>query len=205
MLPLLEGASGAATAVRSLGSGRIVLLADPSPVRNGSIVEADNARFAVALAGPDGRAVEFVERVATPPGAGLGALPSSWWWVFGGLLLAALTLIAARARRLGPPDLPARELPPPRKIYVDAIAASLARTRSPGESVEPVRALARERVLARGGLATDLDEDGFRAAARSLGLDEDQVRALVAPVTDERGAIDAGRALTKLAPTRTTR
>jgi hypothetical protein len=181
----------------------LVLVADPSPLRNRSIGLADNARFALGLAGATERPVRFVERIASPPGEGLAALPSEWLWAFGGLLLAALALVAARARRLGPPERQARDLPPPRRRYVDAIAASLARTREPSSAAEPLRAAARDRLLLRAGLPRDAGPDRVRAAARSAGLDEEEAEALIAPVAGDRGAIAAGTALAKLARTRT--
>lgn len=127
-LPLL-GAPGQPPAVlrRTLGDGRVLLVADSSPLTNGFLASADNARLALTLPGP-ARPVAFLERVRAGDASGLAALPAAWAWTAGGLAMAALVLIASRARRLGPPDQLARELPPPRRLYVEAIAASLERS-----------------------------------------------------------------------------
>jgi hypothetical protein len=127
-LPLLaEGGEGALAALATPGDGRLVVVADSTPLENERIGAADNAQFALNVAGAPARPVHFVERVRSEPGTGLSTLPVTWLWVFGGLLLAGLCLIAARVRRLGPPEQATRPLPPPRRAYVDAIAAQLAR------------------------------------------------------------------------------
>jgi hypothetical protein len=126
-LPLLGDSRGVLAALATPGAGRLVVVADATPLENELIGAADNAQFALNLAGPPDRPVHFVERVRSDPGEGISALPATWLWVFGGLLLAALCLIAARARRLGPPEQATRPLPPPRRAYVDAMAVQLAR------------------------------------------------------------------------------
>jgi hypothetical protein len=126
-LPLLGDSQGALAALATPGSGRLVVVADATPLQNELIGAADNAQFALNLAAAPDRPVHFVERVRSEPGEGISALPTTWLWAFGGLLLAALCLIAARVRRLGPPGHATRPLPPPRRAYVDAMAAQLAR------------------------------------------------------------------------------
>ena len=129
-------------------AGEIVLVADPSPLQNRLLDEADNATLALALAG-DGPLV-FVEG---PHGygttTGLAALPARFKWALGLLALSALVLIAARWPRLGPPEPPDDPLFPPRRAYVDALAATLARTHDRTAALEAVRSAGRERLARR--------------------------------------------------------
>lgn len=127
-LPLLgDGAGNVLATLATPGSGHLVLLADATPLTNQRIEDGNNAQFALDLAGSPDRPVRFVQASRADPGEGLAALPSEWLWGFGGLVLAGLCLVAARARRLGPPQEVHRALPPPRRAYVDAMAAQLAR------------------------------------------------------------------------------
>jgi hypothetical protein len=140
-LPLLgDGTGNVLAALATPGSGRVVLLADATPLTNQRIEDADNAQFALDLAGSPDRPVRFVEPTRAEPGEGLAALPNEWLWGFGGLVLAGLCLVAARARRLGPPQEAHRALPPPRRAYVDAMAAQLARA---GDREAAARAVAK--------------------------------------------------------------
>jgi hypothetical protein len=141
-LPLLgDGAGNVLAALATPGSGRLVLLADATPLTNQLIEDADNAQFALDLAGSPDRPVRFVEATRAEPGEGLAALPNEWLWGFGGLVLAGLCLVAARGRRLGPPQEAHRALPPPRHAYVDAMAAQLARA---GDREAAARAVAKQ-------------------------------------------------------------
>lgn len=111
------------------GHGTALLLADVSPLQNRLLDEGGNAALGLRLAGPTGRRIVFVESVhGYGLGAGLAALPARWRWTFAGLGLAAVVWLWARAMRLGPPEDAARVLPPPRRAYVEALAATLART-----------------------------------------------------------------------------
>ncbi|HYO61626.1 MAG TPA: DUF4350 domain-containing protein [Actinomycetota bacterium] len=113
-----------------VGEGVITLLADASPLQNRLLDHADNAAFAVALAGEAPRPVVFVESVhGYGPPRGLSAFPAPWRWSFGGFVLAAALWMWSRGRRLGPPEETERVLPPPRRAYVEALAATLARAR----------------------------------------------------------------------------
>jgi hypothetical protein len=129
---------------------------------------------------------------------GLAALPSRWKWTLAGLLLAALAFVASRVRRLGPPEEESRPLPPPRRAYVDAVAAALARTRRPSASAERVRDAARARIARRAGLAGDSSAESLARAAATLGLGEEEAAALARPSagTDE-DLLLAGRALAR--------
>lgn len=121
---------GAPPVRRRIGHGEVLLLADPAPLRNRALAAGDHAALGLQLAGPPARRVAFVESVhGYHEARGLGALPGrlqTCLWLLG---LAALAFLVARGRRLGPPEALARELPPPRRAHVDALAAALARTR----------------------------------------------------------------------------
>ncbi len=127
-LPLLGASGSALLTVANIGPGRVLLLADSSPLQNRYLATADNAALGLALAGAAGRRVMFEEAVhGYGQGTGLAALPVRWKWVLVGLLLAALVGVAARIRRLGPPDPHPAPALPPRRAHVDALALALAR------------------------------------------------------------------------------
>ncbi|HMJ76655.1 MAG TPA: hypothetical protein VK507_11825, partial [Iamia sp.] len=59
---------------------------------------------------------------------GIGAIPGRWRAAAIGLIVATLLGFWSVGQRLGPPEATDRSLPPPRRAYVDALAAALART-----------------------------------------------------------------------------
>jgi hypothetical protein len=195
---VLAGDEGSLLIVRRVGSGRIALLADTSPLQNRLLDEADNAAFALALGGRG--PLTFVESVhGYGPQQGLAALPARFGWALIGLLLAALVFMLARGRRLGPPERERRELPPPRRAYVDSLAATMARGKAREEAVAPVRDEARRRLARRAGLREDAPPEAWLEAARGAGLDEDAARALGGRAEDDEAVVAAGRALAALA------
>jgi hypothetical protein len=190
---VLGGAGRSVVSVVQQGRGRVVLIADASPLQNGLLGDADDAALGLAVAGGEGRPVAFLETVHGYGRArGLAALPWRWRIALGGLLLAGLAWVASRARRLGPPEDEARALPPPRRDYVDAVAAALARARAEADTSARVRAAARERVARRAGLGADPDAAAVARAAERLGLDPGEVAALS---DDDGDLLEAGRAL----------
>jgi len=131
--PLRGARGGSVLLERSLGSGRIELLADASPLQNRLLASADNAQLALDLAGGPARGVVFVESVhGFGQSRGLAALPSSWRLAFALLALAGVLWVLARGRRLGPAEPAHVPSQPPRAAYVEAIALLLRRTRDPG-------------------------------------------------------------------------
>lgn len=197
--PLLSGPGGTLGVERAAGRGKILLLADPAPLQNRLLGQADDAALGVALAGEPARPVAFLESVhGYGRGRGLGALPDRWQWALGGLLLATLMWLAAHARRLGPPELEGRELPPARRVYVDAIAALLARTGRLPEASAGVAAAARERLLRRAALPPDASEEAVARAAERFGLSPEEAQALGGAPQSESEARAAGRALARL-------
>jgi hypothetical protein len=180
------------------GRGRIALLADASPLQNRLLDRADNAAFALALAGAG--PVAFVESVhGYGPARGLAAVPARFGWALIGLALAALCFGVARGRRLGPPEPERRGLAPPRRAYVDSLAATMAKGKQREEAVAPVRAEARRRLAKRAGLTRESDEDAWFAAALEAGLDAEAARALNRRAEDDVTVVATGRALAGLA------
>jgi Domain of unknown function (DUF4350) len=193
----VERSRGALALRRDFGRGEVVLLSDASPLQNRLLASADNAAFGLAVAGPPGRPVLFAESFhGYGEASGLDAVPTRWWWVFGGLFLAAIVLALAQGRRLGPPELPGRALPPARVEFAEALATQLARTRPRGGAVRTVQRLVRERLLRRLRLPADAPEDDVRAAAGARGVDPEIVDAAL--VGSQPDLLAAGRALRKL-------
>jgi hypothetical protein len=194
-LPIVGGADGPIVLLRRVGAGEIALVADPSPLQNRLLDEGDNAALALALAG-DGP-LTFLEG---PHGygnaTGLAALPDRFQWALVLLGLSAIVLIVARWPRLGPPDAEDEPLFPPRRAYVDALAATLARTRDRAAAIEAVRSAGRERLARRAAMPRDANAETWTAAARAAGLTDEEARALQ-DTTDDDG-IAAGRALARL-------
>jgi hypothetical protein len=160
--------------VGNVGRGRIDLLADASPLQNRLLASADNARLGVDLAGA-GRPVVFVESVhGYGVARGLAALPARWWWMFAGLGLAAVAWIASRWRRLGPPSVRGRVLPPARSAYLHGMTNILRRADRPIEVAGLARASARRLAARRTGLAGGAGRQQWLEAARRLGLTDEQ-------------------------------
>lgn len=196
-LPILGTRRDGALVIGSdVGEGRVLLLADASPLQNRLLDEADNARFALDVVGPRANTVYFIEAVhGYGEQGGLAAIPARFKWGLGLFAFAALLLMVARGRRLGPPEIARRALPPPRRAYVDAIGASLARTRDPGTALEPLRAAARERVRRRAGLPQDAPHERVAKAGYELGLTEREAAAAAGLEGTEGDVLAAGAAL----------
>jgi len=197
--PLLGRGRRIVLAGAAIGSGHVLLLADPSPLQNRLLGWADNAALGLALAGAERRPVDFLETYhGYGRGSGLVALPLEWKLLLSGLALSALVYMVARGRRFGPPEQRARDLAPPRHQYVDALGALLVRTHRRDEAVAPVRRRAREALLRRAALPQDAGDDSVLAAARRLGLPDDEASALVQPAATDADVLAVGRALVRI-------
>ncbi len=198
----LGNAEASVLAVAPVGSGRALLLADSSPFQNGYLDRADNARLATALAGAPSRRVLFFESYhGYGRGTGLGAIPPQWRVAILLACLAGLVFMLARIRRLGPPELASRPFAPARREYIDALAATLARTRDRGAALAPVRREIRDRITRRAGQRPDAPDADVGAAAARFGLAKDEVDAFLRsePPFDE---LAIGRALARTATER---
>jgi hypothetical protein len=193
-----EGGTTLVTADRA-GAGSIFFLADTSPLENAYLAEADNAAFALELAGVAGQHVVFVEGVhGYGERRGFGALPTSWRIALGLLALAGVVFAWARARRFGGPDRPARDLPPARAEYVRALAVSLERTHDPEHALAPMQQWARDRIAQAAHLASDASPELLDRAAIALGCDEAERSAVWYPATDDDAALALGRLVARL-------
>jgi Domain of unknown function (DUF4350) len=198
-LPILGEPARALVTVASLGSGLVVLVADSSPLQNHLLASADNAALGLSLAGPADRPVVFDEGVhGYGQSSGLAALPTRWKWALIGLIVAALLIVAARFRRLGPLQRPAPQPLPARRAHVEAIAAALERTGDARSAAGPVREHARSLVARRAALPPGAGARELGEAAIRLGLDSEEAGALTAEDVGADRLLAAGSALAKL-------
>ena len=103
---------------------------------------------------------------------------------------------AASAR----PSPSAATWPPPRRAYVDVLAATMARGRDREEAVAPVRAEARRLLARRAGLgAAGRPGRMARRGARRRASSRAEAQALSGRATDDETVVAAGRALAALA------
>ena len=183
-------------ATRRVGSGHVDFLADSAPLHNGLLGSADNAAFGLALAAPRNRPVEFLESYhGYGAGSGLSALPFAWKLLLFGLGLAALVYMVARGRRFGPPEEEGRSLAPPRREYVDSLAAVVARSKDRDGAVRPVRREARDALLRRASLPRDGD---VRFAAGRLGFTDEDAEALLRSARTDEDVVALGRAAARI-------
>jgi hypothetical protein len=183
--------------------GEVALLSSSDPLINDGIASADNAQFAIDLgrSGGGNRPVLFTESLAVDedPAEGIGALPEGWGPGFAVLILAAMTLVASRLRRLGPPDGDGRTPARPRSDYIDAVARILARRDKLAASAEPVRQAAIAGIARRSGSPPAPGErDKLAAQAELAGVPADEAEALAGPLEDPEDAIRAARALARV-------
>ncbi len=183
----------------SVGQGEIYYLADGSPLENAYLSSGDNAAFALALAGGADRPVVFAEGVhGYGARRGLAAIPDRWKVALVLVGVAALAFVWSRARRFGPPDRVARDLPPARAVYVNAISISLERTRDRAGALAPAQRFARERLVRRAGLGSAADDHALAGAARSFGCTDDEIDALLDPIDNDASILALGRAVARV-------
>jgi hypothetical protein len=194
-LPVVGTNEGALLAVRHVARGTVFLLATSSPLQNRSLDDADNAALGLGIAGERERPVAFAERPhGYSQGTGFAAIPIAARWAIAGLALAALLWLLSRGRRLGPPQLPARELAPPRRAYVEAVASTLARTKMRADAVASLQLATKERIERRTGVRRDAPDDEIVRAAMSIGLSSQEASAIVQRPADDAAVVEVGRA-----------
>lgn len=200
-LPILGADGGVLAVVAGVGPGRLVALADASPLQNRLLARADNAAFGLAAAGGGDRPVLFSEsHHGYGRGTGLDAIPSRWQWAVALGLVAAVLWMWSRGRRLGPPDEVDRVEPPARRAYVEALAAALVRTRQPDVAIAPLQERVRRRLAERTGLPPGVSDEVLRhAATQQLGLASGEVDAVLRPCRTEADVIAVGRVVAALA------
>jgi hypothetical protein len=193
-VPAVGSGRSALAAVAQVGAGRAILLADPAPLLNSRLALRDDAAFALNVAGP-GRPVAFLESVhGFGRASGWGALPGRFKGALVLLALAGAALALARGRRLGPAQPAGRELAPPRAAYAGGLAGALARSGPAADAIAPVVEEARSLLLAPAGSG----DDELLAAARRLGLREDEADAIVHGATTGPAALAAARGLARM-------
>ena len=182
-----------------VGPGEIFFLADPSPMENAYLGRADDAAFALGLAGNASRPVGFAEGThGFGEARGLGAIPTPWKLALLILAGAAVVLAWSRSRRFGPPDRPARDLPPPRAEYVRALAVTLERARNPGAALAPLQQWARLHIARRAHLRSDASPEELDRAAITLGFSEAERAAIWYPPTDDDTTLALGQLVSRL-------
>ena len=182
-----------------VGQGEMYFLADVSPLENFYLGSADNAAFALTLAGDTARPVVFAEGVhGFGESRGWSAIPGRWKVALLLVAAAAVAFAWSRARRFGPPDQESRALAPARAEYVRALSVSLERTHDRRGALAPAQRWARARLIARTGLGPEADDEALVRAARSFGCTAEEVNALLAPVSDDTGVLALGRAIVRV-------
>ena len=182
-----------------VGAGEMFFLADASPLENAYLGTGDNAAFGLALAGDPSRPVVFPEGThGYGASRGLAALPNRWKIALILVALAALAFVWSRARRFGPPDRSARDLPPARAEYVQALSVTLERTHDQAGALLPAQRWARGRLAERAGLGAQPNDEELAHAARSFGCTSEETLALLAPVTDDASILALGRAVARV-------
>ncbi|MDQ1479568.1 MAG: hypothetical protein QOI44_429 [Actinomycetota bacterium] len=182
-----------------VGLGEMFFLADASPLENAYLGRADDAAFALGLAGNASRPVAFAEGThGFGEARGLSAIPTPWKLALLLLAGAAVVLAWSRSRRFGPPDRPARDLPPPRAEYVRALAVTLERARDPGAALAPLQQWARLHIARRAHLRSDASPEEIDRAAIALGFSEAERAAIWYPPTDDNTALALGQLVSRL-------
>jgi hypothetical protein len=175
--------------VASVGQGRIVAVSDASVFDNQHLDQADNAAFALRVAGDKGRRVVFAESLHGFAASGTDAIPSTWKWGLLLLLVALLVGFWSAGSRFGPPEPSVRALRPARRQHVDAVAADLDLVAmAPADTVDPLLRAARADLAARLGVAADASPSVLHARATEAGIDPAVVTALTHPVDDAGAA-----------------
>lgn len=200
LLPVL-GQDGRVVAVAGpAGRGWLVGLADAAVVQNGSLAAADNAAWALAATGGPGRPVVFVESVhGFGAATGLAALPASWRWAGLGAAVAVLALLWSYGQRFGPVERAHRRLRPPRRDYVDALAADLVRVHpSPDVAVEPLVHDTRLALAGWLGVSSAVEDASLQDHAARAGIDPADVQTLLRPARTDEQALATGRAAVRI-------
>ena len=131
---------------------------------------------------------------------GLAAIPDRWKVALLLVAVAALAFVWSRARRFGPPDRAARDLPPARAEYVQALSITLERTHDHAGALAPAQRWARARLAARAGLGRERRPTKSSRARRARSVaPSDEIAALLAPVSDDASVLALGRAVARVA------
>jgi hypothetical protein len=204
---LLRSTSGQPLAFEEfIGRGRLVVLADPLPLCNGYLEQADNWRLAsdlVSLA-PAGSRVAFDEYHHGPAGPTsplTGWLSTAWGAAIGWAVLVAFAGLLLRGRAFGPrlslPGLAVRSS----AEHVAAVGGLLARSRAAATTGRLLAAATRRALAARHGVALgpDFDRALEQLAPAEAAALRDAEAELERGGDEESALVSAARSLHPLA------
>lgn len=193
LVPVAGADGDPAIVVGSAGEGTVVAVADAALLHNAVLADADNAALALALVGDRDGPVIFVESVHGFSASGLDAVPPGWKWAAAGLAVALLVGLWAAGDRFGPPEPQRRELRPPRRDHVEAVAAGLDRAGAgPAEATGPLAAAEWAALVDRLGLGADASPAVVADALERVGEDPAVVARLTGPAPDLGSALAVG-------------
>ena len=188
-----RSAEETSVATATVGGGRAVWWAAPTPISNGQIDAADNLRLLLNIAGSPGtRTIVFDEhyqghrRSLWSYAAGT---PLPWIALQTGLIMLAAFL--TYSRRSGPVRAPHLDVRTSPMEFVDMLGALYKRARARHAAVAAARTRLRRMLAATCGVpAASTDDALARAAASTLGIGAGAIAELLAE--SERAAADPG-------------
>ncbi len=160
-VPLVQESDRVYAASRTLGGGRVFVVATEAFFTNEAIERVDNAAFTlnVLARAPGARTVAFEEahhRMIETPDLLTTMRVSPWGWAIGYAAALTFAFVAWGGRRFGPPVVAATQPARSSGEYISAFAGLLQRRRATDWLQKRYAALVRRRVAARLGVRSDL-------------------------------------------------
>ncbi len=159
----------------------VIAVAESLPVLNEEIVVADNAAFAVAIAGPKDQPIFFDQFHHLPhkrPGV-FGFLPGPVQWFLLQVIVAGVVWAISLAFGFGPP-LPEPITPPRRRIeYVNALANAYEEADATGEALELLRFEIRDLLRHRLRASYEASDSDLIARAPEVGVPSDHAASVL--------------------------
>lgn len=185
------GSAGTHLRVVPHGDGRVLALADRSPLTNELLDEADNALFALRLLDADAGPVVFgLPRPVDAPGSSLPQLLPAGATTTGlGLVLALLVFVAARGRRLGLSPEETTPSPLPADALVRATAALYRNAGDRAHTTTLLRHGMIRRVRRRLGLPAHAEPAAVVQQLRAVGMTDAEHLLRGDPPTDDEQLI----------------
>jgi hypothetical protein len=200
---LVGGPTESLLTVDHAGEGEIYMLADATPLTNQYIGNNDPPPHPRGGGRGGGaahdRPVVFAEGThGYGQKSGIAAIPSRWKAALLILLLAIVVFVWSRARRFGPPDRRARELPPARAEYVRALSTTLERTRDRAGALTPAQHWVRDEIARKAALRPNASDEEIAKAARGFGARDDEIAALFSPPANDQQALALGNLIARI-------
>ena len=189
------GDERAARRANAVGRGEIFFLADSSPLENAYLDRADNAAFALGLAGEPDRPVAFAEGVHGYGAAHAASARSRPAGSCRCSCLGARRVVFAWAagRRFGPPDRPTpRAAAAARRVRRRAVDHARTHASSRGRARAVCSMGTRDRIATARLLRATRRREEIDRAASALGLTEPSGAALWSPPTNDDDALALG-------------